>query len=80
MATSEGDGQICRELVTVDKSEFERRKSRRMSRSGSRASLGDSVDLEQKGNKRVLSDVHVTETTDMHVPQGELPCASSAAN
>ena len=49
LSTSEDDGQICRELVAVDKTDFERRKSRRMSRSGSKVSLSDSVDLEQKG-------------------------------
>lgn len=56
LSTSEDDGQICRELVSVDKSEFERRKSRRMSRSGSKASLsqGDAVDLEQKGKHAIF--------------------------
>lgn len=57
LSTSEDDGQICRELVPVEKSAFERRKSRRMSRSGSRVSLnqGDSVDLEQKGTGILIS-------------------------
>ena len=50
LATGEDDGQICRELVPVNKFEFERRKSRRLTRKMSTSSSkGDTIDLEQKG-------------------------------
>eukprot|EP00794_Sanderia_malayensis_P016965 gene16965-18674_t len=65
LSTNEDDGQICRELVPVDKVEFERRKSRRMTRSGSKSSLqaAGTIDLEQKASMTTY-DVHVT-TSDL---------------
>ena len=53
LSKTEDDGALSRELVAVDKQEFERRRQRSLQRKQSvkRSSsvAGDNVDLEQKG-------------------------------
>jgi len=53
LSKTEDDGALSRELIAVDKQEFERRRQRSLSRQQSvkRSSsvAGDNVDLEQKG-------------------------------
>ena len=49
LATSEDDGQICRELVVVDERARKLERRRMLSRKGSVISNVDGVDLEAKG-------------------------------
>jgi len=60
LATSEDDGQICRELVAVDLEEFKLERQRSIKRrstlrrKSSDVSVVDGVDLESKGNENYL--------------------------
>lgn len=60
LATSEDDGQICRELVAVDLEGFQLERQRSMKRRStlrrkpSEVSIIDGVDLESKGIQRQL--------------------------
>lgn len=49
LATSEDDGQICRELVAVDERAVRLQRKRCLSRKASVVSNVDGVDLEAKG-------------------------------
>lgn len=49
LATSEDDGQICRELVAVDDRALKLERTRSMHRKSSTVSNVDGVDLEAKG-------------------------------
>lgn len=49
LATSEDDGQICRELVAVNERALQLERKRTLSRKASVVSNADGVDLEAKG-------------------------------
>ena len=49
LATSEDDGQICRELVSVNERALQLERKRTLSRKASVVSNADGVDLEAKG-------------------------------
>ena len=53
LATSEDDGQICRELVAVDERAMKVQRERSNSRKASVVSNVDGVDLEAKGKSRL---------------------------
>lgn len=59
LATSEDDGQICRELVVVDERARKLERRRTLSRKASVISNVDGVDLEAKGLQSFISFWHL---------------------